>query len=289
MKDESAAEWLEQKFGDEGIAYYDNNNEEFKIKARQMGEVWKTITVRGVTPVLPIQVIDQHFKQFGEVKDIRYVEKGKLNVRSNKVTLKLKIDEGKQLPVFIWNKLKEGYYERWEVSYYGSPKVCLQCFQIGHLKRECGDLGPTITQIIQGEVTWAQVLGGKRPTPTPATQQSSMQPSKVPPTEPQLSSLQLPQPTGSSLPAEEDTGWEKGKSRRKAEKRKASPETRVSKKSEIELSNMFDKIQRSDDEADGMEEEEERTKEISNSGQEVNKEERKEEPKDCQGEITDKE
>ena len=163
MKEEEGAEWIEKQFGDEGIGYYDKNNEEFKIQARQMGEVWKAVTVRGVTPVIPIEVIEQHFQQFGEVKEISYVVKGKLNVKSNKVTLKLKMDEGKKLPVFIWNKLKDNYYERWEVSYYGSPKVCLQCFQTGHIKRECSDLGPTITQIKQGEVTWAQVLGGKHP------------------------------------------------------------------------------------------------------------------------------
>ena len=101
--------------------------------------------------------------------------KGKFNVKSNKVTLKLKMEEGKKLPVFIWNKLKDNYYERWEVSYYGSPKVCLQCFQTGHIKRECCDLGPTITQIKQGEVTWAQVLGGKQaPKKQPEPQQSQM-------------------------------------------------------------------------------------------------------------------
>ena len=121
MKDENGAQWMEQKFGNEGIYYYDENNEEIQIGAKQMGDIWKTITVRGVTPTIPTQVIEQHFQQFGEVKDINYVTNGKLNVRSNKVTLQLKIDEGKQLPVFIWNELKEGFYERWELFLHWKP------------------------------------------------------------------------------------------------------------------------------------------------------------------------
>ena len=154
-----------------------------------------------------------------------------------------------------------------------------------------GDLGPTISQITQGEVTWAQVLGGKQPShpmpKQPIPHQPLIQTSRVPPTEPtsRPSLLQLSKQTGNSpVPVEEENDWQNGKSRRKGEKRKASPENRVNKKSEIELSNMFDNLPRNDEEIESLEEKEQRRKDdgkkdgrtdvsgIINSGQEYEEE-----------------
>ena len=36
-------------------------------------------------------------------------------------------------------------------------------FEEGHIKRDCKALGPTFTQISNGEDTWAQVLRGQNP------------------------------------------------------------------------------------------------------------------------------
>ena len=181
MKEEEGAKWVEEQFGEEGILYSDSNHQDIPIKAKQMGDIWKFITVRGVTPVTPIETIAQHFRQYGEVKDISYVVKGEARVRGNKVTLKLKLEEDKQVPVFIWSPLREGFYERWEVSYYGSPKVCLRCFQQGHIKRDCDILGPTMTTIREGGVTWAQVLGGQAPPQPPPVPKPVVPPQQPPP------------------------------------------------------------------------------------------------------------
>ena len=242
MKDEDGAEWMEHIFGEEGIPYYDTNHEEVNIKARQMGDVWKDVTVRGVTPVTKIKDIEEHFKHFGEVKDIKYVVKGKFNVRSNKVILKLKMDEKNKLPVYIWNKLGDDYYERWEVTYQGSPKVCLQCYQRGHIKRDCGELGPTITQIKQGKVTWAQVLGGQQPQVKQPLQSSASAPVQE---ERKQAQLQAPA-SAPSLPQREEQGstqWEEVKRRKGQDNMKRpadSPgEQQIKRSCEIETSNQF--------------------------------------------------
>ena len=111
---------------------------DYMIKATQMNAIWKTVTVRGVTPTTPIETIEQHFSKFGEVKDIGYSQHTfkNITVKSNKLTMKLKMEDDKKPPVFIMNQLREGWYEKWEVSYQGSPKVCLQCCQTSHIKRD---------------------------------------------------------------------------------------------------------------------------------------------------------
>ena len=76
MKEEEGAKWLVEKFESSlegGIIYNDNNFEDHIIKAKQMGEFWKTITVRGVGTNTEIEIIEQHFKKFGEVKWIGFV------------------------------------------------------------------------------------------------------------------------------------------------------------------------------------------------------------------------
>ena len=80
------------------------------------------------------------------------------------MVIKLKMEQEKQLPVFLLNPKRGGnYVERWELSFKGSPRVCLKCFEEGHLRKDCEASGPTVSQIRQGEVTWAQVLGGQAP------------------------------------------------------------------------------------------------------------------------------
>ena len=44
MKEEEGTKWLVKQF-EKGVFYNDNNNVDHLIKARQMGEIWKTITV----------------------------------------------------------------------------------------------------------------------------------------------------------------------------------------------------------------------------------------------------
>ena len=74
MKEEEGTKWLVKQF-EKGVFYNDNNNVDHLIKARQMGEIWKTITVRGVNTATQIETIEQHFKQFGEVKEISFGSK----------------------------------------------------------------------------------------------------------------------------------------------------------------------------------------------------------------------
>ena len=95
--------------------------------------MWKTISVRGVSPTTPIVEVKDCFQHYGVVKDVRFMELGEMKVKCNRVILKLKMEDGKNLPVFMYNPIREGFYERWEISYPGSPKVCLLCFEVGHL------------------------------------------------------------------------------------------------------------------------------------------------------------
>ena len=159
FKNEEGADWVEQNFSEEGLLYNDVNHGDHNIKVRRMGDMWKTISVRGVSPTTPIEEVKDLFLQYGDVKDVKFLEWGKMKVKCNRITLKLKLEQGKKLPVFIYKPIKQGFYARWEISYPGSPKVCLLCFEEGHLRRECVNQGPTMTQIRQGEKTWAQVLG----------------------------------------------------------------------------------------------------------------------------------
>ena len=270
MKEEEGAKWMVEQFA-KGIIYNDNNNVDHLVKARQMGELWKTITVRGVNTATPIKIIEQHFKQFGEVNEISFVEKG-----INKVIIKLKMEEEKKLPVFILNPKRGGnYMERWELSYAGCPRVCLKCFEQGHIKKDCESQGPTVSQINKGEVTWAQVvshppqlqqqlltkqvqvLEGKQsppvqqPTPkapintTLTLPSSSAQQSLIPP--PLLSPSATSQIDEESLASE----WVEGRKKKGAESKKrpagsptGSPgEQRMKRSCDIELSNLFQPLE----------------------------------------------
>ena len=77
------------------------------------------------------------FKQFGEVKDVAFVELGTKGVKGNEVNLKVKLEEGKSLPVYVMASFGEGEIERWEVinKALGGLKVCHQCYQQGHIRK----------------------------------------------------------------------------------------------------------------------------------------------------------
>ena len=154
--------------------------------------------------------------------------------------------------------------ERWELSYSGCPKVCLKCFERGHIKKDCKSERPTVSQIIKGEVTWAQVVCQ---TPqSPAKQPSQPQPEVTINVE--TTSLNIDRQTlahaeistqspqlhlSKSMQQEEGEEWQEGNSKRKerkSEKRKErSPDKNtVNKKIGIELNNRFSNLSNAENE-----------------------------------------
>ena len=56
--------------------------------------------------------------------------------------------------------------ERWEVTSKGpgGPKVCLHCYQPGHIRKQCRNQAPTMAEVVEGKaggaISYAQVLAG---------------------------------------------------------------------------------------------------------------------------------
>ena len=63
------------------------------------------------------------------MKEVAFVTMGPKKVKFNKLTMKMKLEEGKSLPGFVLAPIGEGEMERWEVTSKGpgGSKVCLQC------------------------------------------------------------------------------------------------------------------------------------------------------------------
>ena len=76
--------------------------------------------------------------------------------------------EGKSLPGFVMAPIGEGGMERWEVTSKGpgGPKVCLHCYQPGHIRKQCRNQAPTMAEVVEGKaggaISYAQVLAGTK-------------------------------------------------------------------------------------------------------------------------------
>ena len=167
MKEESGADWLAGKF-EEGQKFQVSQGQEVMIKGRKEGEQWLEVVVRGVYPETEVKVVEDAFKQFGDVKEVAFVTFGPKKVKSNKINLKVKLVEGKSLPGFVMAPIGEGGMERWEVTSKGpgGPKVCLHCYQPGHIRKQCRNQAPTMAEVVEGKaggaISYAQVLAGTK-------------------------------------------------------------------------------------------------------------------------------
>ena len=146
--------------------------QEVLIKGRKESEQWIEVVVRGVFPNTETKAVENVFKQFGDVKEVAFVTFGPKKVKCNKLTLKVKLLEGRSLPGFVMAPTGEGELERWEVTRRGSggPRVCLQCYQHGHSWKQCQNQPPTMAEVREGgagtAVSYAQALvGSKSPKP----------------------------------------------------------------------------------------------------------------------------
>ena len=182
MKEESGADWLAEKL-EAGLKFKVSEEVEVMIKGRKEGEQWLAVVVRGVDPNTDVKAVEAVFKQFGEVKEVEFVAMGPRKVRSNKLNMKVKLEEGKSLPGFVMAPFGEGGMERWEVTSKGpgGPKVCLQCYQPGHIRKHCPNQAPTMADVVGGRagaaISYAQVLAGTRAAHSVVlVQQPSLQP-----------------------------------------------------------------------------------------------------------------
>ena len=187
MKEEQGAEWLAGKF-EEGLKFKvpDEQGQEVTIKGKKEGEHWTAVVVRGVHPNTEIMAIETVFKQFGDVKGVAFVSMGPRKVKSNKLTLKVKLEEGKLLPGFVMAPIGGGTLERWEVicKGLGGQKVCLQCYQQGHVRKECPNQAPTMADVVAGKVpggtiSYAQALAGTMSNPVVPAPKPAMQPTQT--------------------------------------------------------------------------------------------------------------
>ena len=165
MKEESGADWLAGKF-EEGLKFQVSQGQEVMIKGRKEGEQWLEVVVRGVYPETEVKAVEDVFKQFGDVKEVAFVTFGPKKVKFNKINLKVKLAEGKSLPGFVMAPIGEGGMERWEVTSKGpgGPKVCLHCYQPGHIRKQCRNQAPTMAEVVEGKaggaISYAQALAG---------------------------------------------------------------------------------------------------------------------------------
>ena len=181
MKEESGADWLAGKF-EEGLKFQVSQGQEVMIKGRKEGEQWLEVVVRGVYPETQVKAVEDVFKQFGNVKEVAFVTFGPKKVKSNKINLKVKLVEGKSLPGFVMAPIGEGGMERWEVTSKGpgGPKVCLHCYQLGHIRKQCRNQAPTMAEVVEGKaggaISYAQVLAGTKAAKSVVPQPPPLQP-----------------------------------------------------------------------------------------------------------------
>ena len=162
MKDVQGAEWLAQEFGD-GRDWRDpDSNTVTRIKATWEGQSWKQLVIRGIDPRTANTTVHQVFDQYGEVKQLQFLELE--GVKYNQATLLVKVRDGAELPVIVYSQRSTGpaeAMERWEVDYRGRPRtVCYGCFQAGHIRRDCAGAPVTVAQLSRpGRMpgTYAQV------------------------------------------------------------------------------------------------------------------------------------
>ena len=168
MKEELGADWLAGKF-EAGLKFKVSEEVEVVIKGRKEGEQWSAVVVRGVHPTTEIKAVEAVFKQFGEVKEVAFVSMGPRQVKSNKLNLKVKLEEGRSLPGFVMAPTGEGAMARWEVINrgLGGLRVCLQCYQQGHIRKNCPNQAATMADVVEGKagaaISYAQVLAGRKP------------------------------------------------------------------------------------------------------------------------------
>ena len=179
MKTEAGADWLAGKF-EEGLKFKGSEEQEVTIYGRKEGEQWLEVIVRGVFPNTEIKAVENVFRQFGDVKEVAFVTMGPKKVKFNKLTMKMKLEEGKSLPGFVLAPIGEGEMERWEVTSKGpgGSKVCLQCYQHGHIRKQCRNQPPTMEEVKGGRagtaISYAAVLAG-RSTPVVPPPQTPLQ------------------------------------------------------------------------------------------------------------------
>ena len=136
MKHEQGAEWLSQEFG-EGRDWLDpDTGTTHRIIATWEGQSWKQLIIRGIDPHTAETTVKQVFSQYGEQRQLQFLEMD--GIRYNQASLQVKVKEDAELPVFIFAQGGKGVVERWEVDYRGKPRtVCYRCFQEGHIKQRC--------------------------------------------------------------------------------------------------------------------------------------------------------
>ena len=172
MKEEQGAAWLMGQYGEEGRDWVVNEEtkETRRIMARwEGGPTWKELVIKGINPNTPQNVVKEVFGKYGELKELKFVELD--GIRYNEASVLVKVEEGSQIPVFVFSTGDDGELkERWEVMYKGRPNVCYGCYQPGHTRRDCHNQQVTFETLRDGggEASWAQVAKGQRRAVVPA-------------------------------------------------------------------------------------------------------------------------
>ena len=166
MKEEQGAEWLMGQYGEQGRDWLVNEEtgDTRRIMARwEGGPTWKELVIKGINPNTPQDVVKEVFGKYGETKEVKFVEVD--GIWYNEASLLVKVEEGSQIPVFVFSTRDDGeLQERWEVMYKGRPSVCYGCYQPGHPRRECPNEQVTFETLRDGggQASWAQVAKGQR-------------------------------------------------------------------------------------------------------------------------------
>ena len=133
MKEEQGAVWLMEKYGEVGRDWI---NEEgggvTKIMAKwEGGPTWKEVVIKGINPNTPKEVVEEVFRKYGQVKELKFVQMD--GIRYNEASVLVNVEEGAEVPVFVFSSSADGdFKEMWEVVYRGRPRVCFGCYRPGH-------------------------------------------------------------------------------------------------------------------------------------------------------------